>query len=181
LPASNYRPGTDKHAPAYNRKHSAQGDRTTPTSPTLFDTETTARVRAVIGRLSRHLRPTAAGTAAGLTPTKTSILLAVVREGPVRLSTIAEAEGVNPTMLSRVIGHLADLGLVERTSDEADRRAAWLRATPAGQELVGRIRRERTDALNAALANLTRTERDQIEAALPALERLADQLRGRRR
>jgi len=135
----------------------------------------------VIGRLSRRLRPTTAGSAAGLTPTKTSILLAVVREGPLRLSAIAEAEGINPTMLSRVIADLVDAGLIRRTSDEADRRAAWVKATAAGRRLVEQIRRERTDALNAALAGLDEAQARQIEAALPALEQLAAELRGRRR
>jgi DNA-binding MarR family transcriptional regulator len=134
----------------------------------------------VIGQLSRRLRPTTAGSAAELTPTKTSILLAVVRHGQVRLSTIAEAEGVNPTMLSRVIAALTDAGLIERTSDESDRRAAWLRATPQGRRLVEKIRRERTDALNRALAGLDETQARQIEQALPALEQLAAQLKERR-
>ena len=73
-------------------------------------------------------------------------------------------------MLSRVVADLVDAGLIERTSDESDRRAAWVRATPAGRRLVERIRRERTDALNQALAGLDEAERRSLEQALPALE-----------
>ena len=43
--------------------------------------------------------------------------------------------------------------------------------------MADRIRSERTDALNLALEGLDERERSQIEAALPALERLAEQLR----
>jgi DNA-binding MarR family transcriptional regulator len=153
-----------------------------PTAPPLIDTgtDTAARLRAVIGRLSRRLRPTSAGTAAGLTPTRVSVLLRVVREGPTRLSEIAEEEGINPTMLSRVVADLVVAGLLERTSDDRDRRAAWVKATRAGRKLAERMRRERTDALNLALAELDETDRRRLETVLPALERLAEQLKGRR-
>lgn len=141
-----------------------------------LDIETTARLRAVIGRLSRRLRPTPTARAAGLTPTRISILLAVVRGGPVRLSDLSDAEGVNPTQLSRTIAQLVESGLVERSADEGDRRAAWVKPTPAARRLAERIRRERTDALKLALEELDSAERDRIVAALDGLEHLAEQL-----
>ena len=49
-------------------------------SPPMLDADTTVRLRVAIGRLSRQLRTAAAGAAAGLTPTKISVLLAVVRD-----------------------------------------------------------------------------------------------------
>jgi DNA-binding MarR family transcriptional regulator len=147
-----------------------------PATQTPLDIETTARLRAVIGRLSRRLRPTAASVAAGLTPTKISILLTVVREGPIRLSDLSDSEGVNPTQLSRTVAHLVEAGLIERAADERDRRAAWVKPTPVGRRLAERIRRERTDALKVALGGLEPRERDQIMGALDALEQLAEQL-----
>jgi DNA-binding MarR family transcriptional regulator len=108
------------------------------------------------------------------------VLLNVVRNGPVRLSELAAAEGINPTMLSRVIAELVDTGLLERSSDQGDRRAAWVKATAAGRRLAERMRRERTDAVNVALAALSEEDRRQIEQALPALESLAEELKGRR-
>jgi DNA-binding MarR family transcriptional regulator len=152
-----------------------------PSTQTPLDTETAARLRAVIGKLSRRLRPTAAAAAAGLTPTRVSALLTVVRAGPMRLPDLAESEGINPTMLSRVVADLAARGLLARVSDEGDKRAAWVQATPAGRRLSERMRRERTDAVTVALAGVSETERRRIEDALPALEALADGLRVRRR
>ena len=145
-------------------------------SPAALDIETGTQLRVVIGRLSRRLRPTAAAVEAGLTPTRVSVLLHVERAGPVRLSELAASEGINPTMLSRVIAHLVDAGLIERTSDEDDRRSAWATATDAGGRLAAQIRRERTDAVNAALDGLPGDERRRIEQALPALEALAEEL-----
>jgi DNA-binding MarR family transcriptional regulator len=150
-----------------------------PVAPAV-DIDTAARLRVAIGRLSRRLRTTAAGSAAGLTPTKISVLLTVVREGPVRLGALAESESLNPTMLSRVIADLVDAGLVARTSDDGDRRAAWVEATDDGNRLAQRMRRERTDAVNEALEALPLADRHLLEKALPALEQLAEQLKDRR-
>jgi len=145
-----------------------------------LDLDTAARLRIAIGRLSRRLRTTAAGSAAGLTPTRISVLLTVVRDGPIRLSALATSESLNPTMLSRVIADLVNAGLLERTNDDGDRRAAWVQVTDAGQQLAHRMRRERTDAVNAALEGLSATDRRQLEKALPALEAMAEQLQDRR-
>jgi DNA-binding MarR family transcriptional regulator len=149
-------------------------------SAPILDVETAARLRIAVGRLSRRLRTTSAGSAAGLTPTRISVLLTVVREGPIRLSELATAESLNPTMLSRVIADLVDAGLLARVSDDGDRRAAWVKATAAGRRLAERMRRERTDALNQALEGLSPADRRQLEQALPALEGLAEQLKDRR-
>jgi DNA-binding MarR family transcriptional regulator len=142
------------------------------------DLDTATRLRMVIGRLSRHLRTTAASRDAGLSPTAISLLLVVARTGPVRLSELAEREGINPTMLSRAVAGMVQDGLLERSNDEGDRRAAWVEVTGAGRRLAQRMRRERTAAVNQALEALSERERRVIERALPGLEALAEELRG---
>jgi DNA-binding MarR family transcriptional regulator len=139
--------------------------------------ESAQRLRQAIGKLHRWLRVTDASRAAGLAPARVSALLNVERNGPLRLSRLAEDEGINPTMLSRMVGDLVDAGLLERTSDAEDKRAAWVGVTPAGRELVQQLRRERTAAVDAALATLDPDDAAQIEAALPALERLAERIK----
>ena len=141
--------------------------------------EPAARLRLAIGKLSRRLRPTASG--AGRTPTTISVLFTIVREGPLRLSEVAEREDLNPTMLSRVAGTLADDGLIRRVPDPTDRRAALVEATAAGRRLREKIHRERAAALSVELELLDDDEREAIERALPALERLAGLLAERRR
>jgi DNA-binding MarR family transcriptional regulator len=141
------------------------------------DVETAQRLRVVLGRLSRLLRPTEAGSAAGLTPTRVSVLLNVVRNGPVRLAEVAADEGLNPTLLSRTVANLAADGLIERSSDELDRRSAWVDATAAGRALAEQMRRQRTEAVEAALAGLDGSARRRVERALPALEALAERLK----
>ena len=103
-----------------------------------LDEETVTRLRWAILRLGRGLRT--ASRNEGLTPAQTSALALLVREGPMRPGDMAEAEGVNPTMLSRILGHLAEAGLVEREPDPHDGRAARVRATAAGRRRIARLR-----------------------------------------
>lgn len=165
----------DSCSTAHHRQSPRSG-RLPSLAPSL-DVETAARLRTVIGRLSRRLRSTAAARDAGLAPTAIALLLSVVRSGPVRLADLAEAEGLNPTMLSRAVSGMVQDGLLKRSSDEGDRRAAWVQATAAGRRLAERMRHERTDAVNAALAGLSESQRRRIEQALPALEELAEELK----
>jgi DNA-binding MarR family transcriptional regulator len=95
------------------------------------------------------------------------------------MSDLADGEGINPTMLSRTVAGMVQDGLLERSSDQGDRRAAWVASTAAGRRLAQRMRRERTIAVNQALESLSESERRGIERALPALEALAEELKGR--
>jgi len=140
------------------------------------DTDQTARLRAVIGRLSRRLRPTSAGSE--LTPSQTSVLFTIVRLGPLGLSDVAEIESVNPTMLSRITAQLCDAGLIHREASPGDRRAALVKATPAGRRMRELIHRERTAALGAHMEGMDEEQREALWTALPVLEALAEQLPG---
>ena len=148
-----------------------------PATTEALDAATAARLRTVLGRLSRQLRTTTASTDAGLTPTKTSVLLGVDRRGMTRISELAEIEALNPTMLSRTISTLVDAGLLDRASDAGDRRTAWVEVTDDGHRLAERMRRERTDVLNRGMSALPASERRSLEQAIPALEALADRFR----
>ncbi len=137
--------------------------------------EDIARLRAVIGKLGRRLRPTRAG--AGLTPSQISVLFTIVRRGPIGLAALAETESLNPTMLSRIVAQLTDGGLIRRTPDPDDRRAARVEATTTGARLRERINQERAAALAAHLAELPEEDRERIWEALPALEEMAELMR----
>jgi len=140
------------------------------------ETDVAQRLRRAVMRLSRLLRPTEAGSAAELSPTRVAVLFNVARNGPVRLAEVAADEGLNPTLLSRTVAGLLDTGLLTRRPDPEDRRSAWLEMTEAGAALVARIRTERKAKVDLALAALTPEEQAQIEAALPALEALAAEI-----
>jgi DNA-binding MarR family transcriptional regulator len=142
-----------------------------------IDVETAARLRAVVGKLSRRLNALARGS--GLTPSQLSALGVIARQGPMRLSELAEAESMNPTMLSRVVAALDDAGLVRRRADPGDRRAGLLEVTASGRRTHDRLRAERGRALTSGLQTLDPHSAEAIAAALPALEALVEAV-GRR-
>jgi DNA-binding MarR family transcriptional regulator len=135
------------------------------------DTDDVARLRIALARTARWLERQS--TAGELSRTQLSVLGTVARLGPLGLGRLAEIEGVNPTMLSRIVAKLDDAGLVHRTPDPADRRAAHVEVTDTGLELHLRMRAERTRLLVDRLADLTPEHRDRLLAALPAIEVLA--------
>jgi DNA-binding MarR family transcriptional regulator len=147
--------------------------------PESDTTELPSRTRTVIARLSRRLRQTRAG--ADLTTSQYQVLATTVRHAPVRLTRLADLEGLNPTMLSRIVGKLEADGLAGRTSDPNDGRVAVLTATRKGRDLVTRVRRERTDALSLVLDGLDDDQRRALVAALPVLESMAEALKDRPR
>jgi DNA-binding MarR family transcriptional regulator len=140
--------------------------------------EASERLRAVIGKLSRRLRPTVAGS--GLSPSQISVLFTVVRLGPIGLSELAGIESLNPTMLSRITAQLCDAGLIVRSADPGDRRQASVAATAAGRRIRERIHRERTRALSTIVEELEEHQREALWEALPVLEELAGRLPGAR-
>ena len=139
-----------------------------------FDAEDVARLRIALGRISRFLDRQSRGDR--LTRTQASVLASVVRLGPIRLSELADIEGVNPTMLSRIVAKLEDAGLLRRRPDPADGRAVLVEATDLGRTEQRRLRAERTELLTARLAALPSAQATELLAALPALESLADEL-----
>jgi DNA-binding MarR family transcriptional regulator len=141
------------------------------------DIDAAPRLRAVVGKLSRRLRPTLAGS--GLTPTRLSVLATLARRGPMRISELASIEGLNPTMLSRVIAELAGAGLLQRVPDPDDGRAALVDATAAGRRLRKKIQHERNDVLSVLLADLDERQRGDLISGLAVIEEIAERLKSR--
>ena len=139
-----------------------------------FDDEDVTRLRIAFGRISRFLDRQSRGDR--LTRTQASVLATVMRLGPIRISELAEIEGVNPTMLSRIVAKLEVAGLFRRLPDAADGRVVRVEVTEAGRAEQLRLRAERSELLTARLAALPPDRAAALLAALPALESLADEL-----
>jgi DNA-binding MarR family transcriptional regulator len=140
-----------------------------------MDEESVIRLRRTILRLARQLN--AASVGEGLTPTQASVLGIVANRGPLGLTELTEIEGLNPTMLSRVVGKLDSFGLIRRLRDPDDFRAARVEVTPEGRQTYQRIAAERATILSERVAGLPPEQADALVAALPALENLAEDLR----
>ncbi|MDQ1545690.1 MAG: hypothetical protein QOH69_594 [Actinomycetota bacterium] len=142
-----------------------------------MDTNNVARLRTVINKLSRQFN--ASATDEGLTPAQASALGLIVTEGSLTLTELTEIEGLNPTMVSRVVGKLDEAGLVRRVPKPADLRSVTVEATIAGTEAHQRIKAARGQVVTEYLNRLSVADRDAIERVLPALEALAREFRAR--
>ncbi|HTZ43129.1 MAG TPA: MarR family transcriptional regulator [Jatrophihabitans sp.] len=142
--------------------------------PNEFHPDEVARLRIALARIARVVDRASAD--AGFTRTQLSVLGSVVRVKEIGLGELAEVEGLNPTMLSRVVGKLEVAGLITRSSGVEDRRAVRVRPTATGRALHLRLRTRRTDLLVRQLAALPDGLAADLLTALPALEALGDQL-----
>ena len=140
-----------------------------------MDTELVARLRAVISRLARVLNDTSTGE--GLTPTQYSVLALVRVRGPLGLAELTDLEGLNPTMVSRVVKVLDERELIRRMPDPDDLRASRLAVTPEGERVHDRVRAQRTRVLSDCLRALPPETAAALLAAVPGLEALAEALK----
>ncbi len=129
------------------------------------------RVRQSTMRLRRRLRTE---LPSGLSQTDFSALSTVIREGPIGLGELAQREGVKPPSMTRIAAALERDALVVRRTDPADRRRAWLEATPAGRRLVERNRRQRDVYLATVLRDLPLDDLAALERGVAVLERLIE-------
>jgi DNA-binding MarR family transcriptional regulator len=132
-------------------------------------------IRSVIGRLARGLRQ--AGSQSDLSPSQYEVFGTIGRRADLKLSELAAIEGINPTLLSRIVAKLEADQLVTRTPDAEDRRVAHVALTAKGRRRHEQIRNARTDAVSLAIDGLSDAERRALAAALPVLESLAGTLR----
>ncbi|MGH3170199.1 MAG: MarR family winged helix-turn-helix transcriptional regulator [Trebonia sp.] len=136
-----------------------------------MDAELVARLRGVISRLARQLNETSTGE--DLTPTQYSVLALIRSRGPLGLAELTELEGINPTMLSRIVKALDERGLIRRLPDPHDMRAARVEATPEGERVHDRVREQRTQVVAECLERLPSETVETLLAAVPAMEELA--------
>lgn len=136
--------------------------------PSEVDT-LSARLRAVLGPLSRELRQQASDP---LTATQVSVLVTIHRHGPMPLGDVATRERLSPPMISKVVDALEQAGFVERTRDRDDRRVWLVSATETADSWMEQGRARRDAWLAERLAQMDEGERRTLAEAVPLLERL---------
>lgn len=94
------------------------------------------RSRAISSRLSAELHPDLDGAAYGL--------LALLQDtGPLRASDLVARLGLDKSTVSRQVGTLVQLGLVDRAADPADGRAQVLTPSAEGSARLSGLREAR--------------------------------------
>lgn len=97
------------------------------------------------------------------------LLMQLCKDGPQRSSALAAASCVDPSTVSRQVGELVGLGLVERRADPRDGRASLLAATELGQARHDAVHDRRDRAFAHLLAGWRDDDVQQLASLLHQL------------
>jgi DNA-binding MarR family transcriptional regulator len=111
--------------------------------------------------------------AAGVPPAQLSALSVLVFGGPATVGRLAEIEQVRSPTMTRIVTALVAADLAKREPHPDDARSNVITATAAGRALLIEGRRRRVGVLEARIGQLTAAERETLERALGALERVS--------
>ena len=138
---------------------------------TTSQADLAVRLRLVIARTARRLRQQAGEE---LSPSQATALATIDRNGPLTPSELAVRERIQRPTATRLIARLEEAGLVDRTPDPLDRRSCVVSLTPAGGELLGRVRTRKDAYLARRLRDLDADERATLDRAAAILERVLE-------
>lgn len=88
-----------------------------------------------------------------------SVLHTLGRRGPMRLTDLVATEQIKQPALTSLVAKLSADGLIERTPDPRDGRAALLTLSPAGRHVVDSRRHDRVARLSVLTAQLSDADR----------------------
>lgn len=148
---------------------------TVAAEPETAGTQVQDAVARVLRWASRgDVRRTLAGAAArDLSPTDAWLLAAITDNGPVRVSDLAEWQGVDKSTITPQVRRLEDRRLVSRRPDPADGRAVLLSATPRGRQIRNDVAAAGAAVFDAILRDWASADRQALGALL---SRFAEQL-----
>jgi DNA-binding MarR family transcriptional regulator len=131
---------------------------------------------ASIGVLVRRVRQVP--VEGGLTMPERTALSQLDRTGPTTSSALAREAQITAQAMGATLNTLRTRGLVERRPDPDDGRRAVLTVTAAGRQALKNKRNARAELIARALTGGTFTpaELEQLAAAAPLLERLAQNI-----
>ena len=109
-----------------------------------------------------------------LSRTGAGTLSALHREGPQRITALADRESVSQPAMTGLIQRLEASGLVVREADPLDGRATLIAITDAGRTTMQARRQEHDQSIAARVAQLDREQLALLLAALPAITNLSE-------
>ncbi|MGI8721763.1 MAG: MarR family winged helix-turn-helix transcriptional regulator [Geodermatophilaceae bacterium] len=125
------------------------------------------RWRGTANRLSHAVHPDLDAAGYG-------VLVLLDDTGPLHASELTVALGLDKSTVSRHIGRLVELGLVERVADDADRRAQTLTVSAHGKARLLQIRAQRRVRWESDLSRWPRKDVEILAALLARLNEVAE-------
>lgn len=99
-----------------------------------------------------------------ITPAQVVYIEYLAKHGPCRLKELHEGLAISPASASIMMRLLEKKGLIERESDENDKRSVRLHLSKMGATLHNRIRQHRNKKTGAFLSNLSGQEQEEFLA-----------------
>jgi DNA-binding MarR family transcriptional regulator len=122
-----------------------------------------------IPRLMCDLRNELSASNSGLTIAQFRCLRMVHRSADVSLGDLADANGVSPPAMSKMVDGLVETGLLERRPAAQDRRRLELTVTASGRRRIEAVGDRLKATLASRLSTLSASELAALERALAAL------------
>lgn len=101
-----------------------------------------------------------------LSPTDTWLLRAIVDDGPVRVTDLAQWQGVDKSTVTPQVRRLEERALVSRRPDPRDRRAVLLEATERGRQILRATAAAGAAVFDDILREWANADRDALGALL---------------
>jgi DNA-binding MarR family transcriptional regulator len=114
----------------------------------------------------------------GLTLAQLKSLFLITKKGSTNFKKLAEALGVTPASVTRIVDRLVEQGLVSRREDPKDRRMMVLRPTDKGQTIITNLRESGINRMTRILMLLSLEELDALSQGLSAFIRAAKAYKG---
>ena len=126
--------------------------------------QVTAEVLDALMNVGRRFRRRGAGTA--IDPGSFWLLRTLAGEGPVRVTELAAATGLDASTVSRHLAALHRTGLVERAPDPDDRRAQRVQVTATGLIELDNALAQRRALLERSLSGWSDDEVEQLHTMI---------------
>ena len=139
-----------------------------------------AELLAAMGAIRRVARRAVRSSviAEALPPARSELLRLTARRPGISVAEAAQELRLAPNSVSTMVSKLTADGLLARDRSDSDGRSVRLTVTPMGTERIAQWQDIRADAAGRALGLLDEADRQAIQAAIPALSRLAEQMEG---
>ncbi len=108
------------------------------------------------------------------TPGQLALLRVLIDHERCTMQELAEHLAVTPSTATAMVKRLLAQDYVERTRDETDWRAVWVKPTARGRQVFAVFDQARLASLCHRLAHLSKEEQNILIAALPVLNSIVD-------
>jgi DNA-binding MarR family transcriptional regulator len=132
----------------------------------------TADQLAIADELERVSLWARRGLPSRMSPTSITTLDSLEHSGPLRITDLADLQGVTQPGMTTLVNRLAADGYAERFADPTDGRAALVRITPAGRQVLAERHAARSAAISDAISQLPAEHQRALSAAAEALRAL---------